>query len=156
MRISSNMFWILAAFFWAADILYIVWNLVSYNTGGGGTLPPSDNALTPIHEVEWVGTVAIGLSGILSAFIAFYVTATRRAQGGELPEDRYDANIDDGDPEIGYFSPWSWWPMTVAFGLALMFLGLAVGIWLMFIGGPVVLVGVIGWYYEYYRGNFAR
>ncbi len=37
-----------------------------------------------------------------------------------------------------------------------MFLGLAVGIWLMFIGAPIVLVSVIGWYYEYYRGNFAR
>lgn len=149
MRTSSNMFWILALFFWAADALYIVWNLISYQTGDG-------NALDPTHPVEWVGTVAIGLAGILSAFIAFYVSATRRAQGGELPEDKYDANIDDGDPEIGYFSPWSWWPMTVAFGLALMFLGLAVGIWLMFIGAPIVLVAVVGWYYEYYRGNFAR
>jgi hypothetical protein len=148
MRISSNMFWILAAFFWAADALYVVWNLVAY-TGEG-------SALTPTHPVEWVGTVGIGLAGILSAFIAFYVTATRRAQGGELPEDRYDAKIDDGDPEMGYFSPWSWWPMTLAFGLALMFLGLAVGIWLMFIGGPIVVVAIIGWYYEYYRGNFAR
>jgi hypothetical protein len=149
MRVNSNLFWILAAFFWAADVLYIVWNLIAYNTGGPA-------ATTPTHPVEWVGTVAIGLSGILGAFIAFYVGATRRAQGGELPEDRYDAKIDDGDPEIGYFSPWSWWPMTVAVGLALMFLGLAVGIWLMFIGGPIVLVAVIGWYYEYYRGNFAR
>jgi len=137
-RVNSNLFWILAAFFWAADALYIGWNLI--DNGG----------------VEWVGTVAVGLSGILGAFIAFYVGATRRAQGGELPEDRYDAHIDDGDPEVGFFSPWSWWPMTLAFGLALMFLGLAVGVWLAFIGGPIVLVAVIGWYYEYYRGNFAR
>ena len=149
MRVNANLFWILAAFFWAADALYIVWNLIAYSTDDG-------SALTPGSPVEWVGTVAIGLSGILGAFIAFYVGATRRAQGGELPEDRVDANIDDGDPEIGYFSPWSWWPMTVAAGLALMFLGLAVGIWLMFIGAPIVLVAVIGWYYEYYRGNFAR
>jgi hypothetical protein len=148
-RVNSNLFWILAAFFWAADALYIVWNLIAYSTDDG-------SALTPGSPVEWVGTVAIGLSGILGAFIAFYVGATRRAQGGELPEDRVDANIDDGDPEIGYFSPWSWWPMTLAAGLALMFLGLAVGIWLMFIGAPIVLVAVIGWYYEYYRGNFAR
>jgi hypothetical protein len=148
-RVNANLFWILAAFFWAADALYIVWNLIAFNTDDG-------SALTPGSPVEWVGTVAIGLSGILGAFIAFYVGATRRAQGGELPEDRVDANIDDGDPEIGYFSPWSWWPMTVAAGLALMFLGLAVGTWLMFIGAPIVLVAVIGWYYEYYRGNFAR
>ena len=149
MRVNSNLFWILAAFFWAADALYIGWNLVAFYTDDG-------SALTPGSPVEWVGTVAIGLSGILGAFIAFYVGATRRAQGGELPEDRVDANIDDGDPEIGYFSPWSWWPMTLAAGLALMFLGLAVGIWLMFLGAPIVLVAVIGWYYEYYRGYFAR
>ena len=140
MRVNANMFWVLAAFFWAADALYIVWNLIDSNW----------------TRLEWVGTVAIGLSGILGAFIAFYVTLTRRAQGGVLPEDRGDAKIDDGDPEMGYFSPWSWWPMTIAFGLALMFLGLAVGIWLMFIGAPIVAVAVIGWYYEYYRGNFAR
>jgi hypothetical protein len=148
-RVNANMFWILAAFFWAADALYIVWNLIAYATDDG-------SALTPGSPVEWVGTVGIGLAGVLGAFIAFYVGATRRAQGGELPEDRVDANIDDGDPEIGYFSPWSWWPMVLAGGLALMFLGLAVGIWLMFIGAPIVLVAVIGWYYEYYRGNFAR
>lgn len=149
MRVNSNLFWILAAFFWAADALYIIWNLVSYNDA---TL----NAITPVHPVEWVGTVAIGLSGILSLLIAFYVTATRRAQGGELPEDRLDAEIDDGDPEVGYFSPWSWWPMVLALGTALVFLGLAIGIWLCFIGAPLAILAVIGWYYEYYRGNFAR
>jgi Cytochrome c oxidase subunit IV len=149
MRVNSNLFWILAAFFWAADALYIIWNLVSFND-------PVPSALTPIHPVEWVGTVAIGLSGILSLLIAFYVTATRRAQGGELPEDRLDAEIDDGDPEVGYFSPWSWWPMVLALGTALVFLGLAIGIWLSFIGAPIAILAVIGWYYEYYRGNFAR
>ena len=149
MRVNSNLFWILAAFFWAADALYIVWNLVSYNDA-------VKSALTPVYPVEWVGTVAIGLSGILSVLIAFYVSATRRAQGGELPEDRLDADIDDGDPEIGYFSPWSWWPMLLALGTALVFLGIAVGIWICFIGAPIAFLAIIGWYYEYYRGNFAR
>ena len=96
MRVNANLFWILAAFFWASDVLYIVWNLIDHG------------------YVEWVGTVGIGLSGILGALIAFYVGATRRSQGGELPEDRLDAEIDDGDPEVGYFSPWSWWPMLLA------------------------------------------
>jgi hypothetical protein len=37
-------------------------------------------------------------------------------------------------------------------------LGLCVGFnfWLSFIALPLVLVGVVGWVYEYYRGNFAR
>lgn len=130
----------IALFFLIADGLYVVWNLID-----------SDWVST-----EWVGTVGLGLCAILGVFIASYLTLTHRAQGGELAEDRLDANIDDGDPEIGYFSPWSWWPMTVAAGLALMFMGLAFAVWLMFVGAPIVLVGVLGWYYEYYRGNFAR
>jgi hypothetical protein len=149
MRVNSNLFWILAAFFWAADALYIVWNLVSYNDA-------TASALTPVRPVEWVGVIGIGLAGILSALIAFYVGATRRAQGGELPEDRVDADIDDGDPEIGYFSPWSWWPMLLALGTGLVFMGFAIGIWLCFIGAPLALLSIIGWYYEYYRNYFAR
>jgi hypothetical protein len=143
------MFWILAAFFFAADILYTVWHLIEFNTAG-------ESAQAPQTPVEWVGTVAIGLAAAFGGLIAFYVSLTRRGQGGELPEDRIDAEIDDGDPEVGYFSPWSWWPMLLAFGTALAFLGFAVGIWITFIGVPIALLAVIGWYYEYYRNYFAR
>ena len=51
---------------------------------------------------------------VLSAFIAFYLGRVHREQGAELPEDRLDANIDDGDAELGFFSPWSWWPIMLA------------------------------------------
>lgn len=142
MRVNTNMFWILAAFFWAAAVLYILWSLIDADWDPRG--------------IEWVGAVGITLSGALSALIAFYVGLTRRAQGGELPEDRLDADIDDGDPEVGFFSPWSWWPLIIAFGAALVFLGFAAGIWICFIGTPIALLGVVGWYYEYYRGYFAR
>ena len=80
----------------------------------------------------------------------------RREQNGELPEDRLDANIDDGDAELGFFSPWSWWPILLAGWAALAFLGLAVGPWITFIGVPLALICLVGWVYEYYRGNFAR
>jgi hypothetical protein len=149
MRTNRNLFWILAAFFLLADVLYIVWHWLEYENA---TL----EAQAPQSPIEWVGAVAIGLSGVLSALIAFYVGAARRSQGGELPEDRLDAEIDDGDPEVGFFSPWSWWPMVLALGAALVFLGFAVGIWICFIGAPIAFLAIIGWYYEYYRGNFAR
>ncbi len=140
MNTNAKMFWILFAFFIAADVLYVVWSL-----------------LDPMHhKVEWVGTVGIGLAGILSAFIAFYLGRSHRAVGGELPEDRLDANIDDGDPEQGFFSPWSWWPVLLASGGALLFMGLAIGVWIAFIGVAVTAVSLVGWVYEYYRGNFAR
>ncbi len=138
MQTNARLFWVLFGFFLAGAITYIIWSLIEYG------------------EPEWVGTVGITLSAVLAAFIGFYLSRAHAAQGGELPEDREDANIEDGDAEVGYFSPWSWWPMTLAGGLAITFLGLAIAPWLSFIGVPIVIVALIGWVYEYYRGNFAR
>ena len=138
MLTNLRIFWVLAGFFLAAAITYIIW------------------ALAVDGVIEWAGTVGMVLAAALAAFIAFYLTISHRAQGGELPEDRLDADIDDGDSELGHYSPWSWWPVFLAGALALTFLGLAVGTWLSFIGVPLVIVGLIGWIFEYYRGNFAR
>ncbi|MCS5719711.1 cytochrome c oxidase subunit 4 [Herbiconiux sp. CPCC 205763] len=139
MRANTNLFWILFAFMVVADAAYTIWSLIWY----GG-------------QVEWVGTVGIGLAAILSAFLAFYLGRVHKAQGAELPEDRLDSNIDDGDPEMGFYSPWSWWPIILAGGGALMVLGLAVGFWISFIAGAVLLIAIVGWVFEYYRGYFAR
>ncbi|KZX20607.1 cytochrome c oxidase subunit 4 [Rathayibacter tanaceti] len=138
MRANVNLFWLLAGFFLLADIIYIAWSLI--DTG----------------QVEWVGAVGIGLSSVLGAFIAFYVGRVHKAQQGELPEDRLDADIDDGDPELGFFSPWSWWPLILGASAALGFLGLAVGFWITYIAVGLFLVAIAGWVYEYYRGYFAR
>ncbi len=128
------------AFYFVATALYVVWSLVDPNHG----------------QVEWVGTVALALCGLLFGLIAFYLGVTHRAQKGELPEDRLDANIDDGDAEQGHFSPWSWWPIVLATAAALTVLGLAIGPWISFIGASILLVALVGWVYEYYRGYFAR
>ncbi len=139
MRTNITLFWVLFGFFLAGDATYVIWSLV---TNG---------------YIEWVGTIAILLSAVLVAFIAFYLGLVVRSYGGQqLPEDIESADIDDGDPEQGHFSPWSWWPMVLAGALALTFLGLAVGTWMSFIGVPIVLVALVGWIFEYYRGNFAR
>lgn len=138
MKTNANLFWILAAFFVVADVAYIVWNLIDHGA------------------IEWVGTLAIGLSGALSALIAFYIGRTYAAQGGELAEDRLDANIDDGDPEVGFFSPWSWWPIMLAGSAAILVLGVAIGWWIAMIGGAITVIAVVGWTFEYNRGNFIR
>jgi hypothetical protein len=106
--------------------------------------------------VEWVGTVGLTLTAVLAAFIAFYLGRSYRSQGGQLPEDRLDASIDDGDPEMGFFSPWSWWPIILGSAAALLFLGLAVGVWIIAFGGALLVVALVGWVYEYYRRLFAR
>ncbi len=134
------MFWILAVFFGAIAVLYGAWTAIDAAN----------------NEVEWVGTIALALSAILASFIAFYIGRTHVAQGGELPEDRLDANIDDGDPELGFFSPWSWWPIMLAASAALLFLGLAVGFWICYLAVAIGVISLVGWVYEYYRGLFAR
>ncbi|WP_308468678.1 cytochrome c oxidase subunit 4 [Rathayibacter soli] len=139
MKASSVIFWIIAAFFWTVAAIYTVWALIYYH-----------------GRVEWVGTIALGLTGILGAFIGFYLGRSYASQGGPLPEDRVDGNIDDGDPELGHFSPWSWWPMLLAGSVGIMALGLAVGFWLCYIAVPLALICLVGWVFEYYRGYFAR
>ncbi len=146
MRANSILFLILALFFWLADAIYIFWSVVA----------PVRPTVHWWDGIEWVGAVAIALSGILSGFISFYINLSRRGQGGILPEDRLDAEIDDGEAEQGFGSPWSWWPIMLALSAGLVFTGLAIGIWVSFIGGPVLIVSLIGWQYEYYRGHFAH
>ena len=140
MGTNARLFWILAGFFFLADATYIMWSLLD----------------TSHAQVEWVGAVAIGLSGALAVLIAFYLGRIHSSQGGELPEDRVDANIDDGDAEQGHFSPWSWWPIVLAAAAAITVLGLAIGPWVSFIGVRILIVALVGWVYEYYRGYFAR
>ena len=138
MKSNIGVLAVLGGFFLLADIVYIVWNIIDTGT------------------VEWVGSVAILLSAILAAFIGFFLNLVNRSQGGILLPEDTDADIDDADPELGHFSPWSWWPLMIGFGLFLVFLGLAVGFWVCFIGVPIALISIVGWVYEYYRGNFAR
>jgi hypothetical protein len=146
MGTNARLFSILAGFFFVADAIYIVWSLLVSARPAAQIAP----------EIEWVGTVALGLTGLLALLIAFYLGRIHKSQGGELPEDRLDANIDDGDAEQGFFSPWSWWPLVLASSAALTFLGLAVGPWISFIGVAIFLISIVGWIFEYYRGYFAR
>jgi hypothetical protein len=138
MRTNINVMWVLTAYFFLLAAIYTFWAIIDSG------------------QVEWVGSIAIALSGGLSALIGYYLRLVKKNQGGELPEDRLEAEIDDGDPEIGHFSPWSWWPVTLAGGLAIVFLGISVGVWVAFYAVPLVLVALVGWVYEHYRGNFAR
>ncbi|MEO6199747.1 MAG: cytochrome c oxidase subunit 4 [Cryobacterium sp.] len=140
MRANVNLFWILTVFFAIVATMYVIWGLADQSQG----------------RVEWAGTFGLALCSLLSLLIAFYLGRVREAQGGDLPEDRLDANIDDGDPEAGFFSPWSWWPIMLAASAALLFLGLAVGFWICYIALAIGLISLVGWVYEYYRGLFAR
>ncbi|CAO1651448.1 cytochrome c oxidase subunit 4 [Salinibacterium sp. NSLL150] len=140
MNANVKLYWILTVFFLLLSGLYTVWSLLDASH----------------QRIEWVGTIALLLSGLLFLLIGFYLSKVHAAQGGELAEDRLDANIEDGDAEQGHYSPWSWWPIVLAGAASLVFLGVAIGAWIAFIGGGILVVSLVGWTYEYYRGYFAR
>ena len=154
MRTNAGLWWLLAAFFFLVFVLYTGWNLISHwdtNATGGQAYWE-----TVTLSIEWVGSVALLFTAFMGALIAFYIGKVHKAQGGELPEDVLTADIDDGDPELGEFSPWSWWPIVLAGSAAIFVVGLAVGHFLLPIGLAIFVVAIVGWVYEYYRGNFAR
>ena len=102
-----------------------------------------------------VGTTLLVLTGALAFLVAFYFLYTAK-RVYPRPEDRSDGEIDEADPEYGFFSPHSWWPLVVALGAATIAMGLVFAVWVIVLGGAVLLLGIVGWLFEYYRGEFAR
>lgn len=100
------------------------------------------------------GTTVLLLTGVLGFIVAFYVLYTAK-RVYPRPEDRLDAEIDEADPEYGFFSPYSWWPIAVGFGAFVVAMGLVFAVWLLVLGVFLLLMSVVGWLFEYYRGNFA-
>lgn len=128
---------VMAAYFTLTTIAYGVWTYID-----GGVIEP-------------IGTAAMGLLIILSVFVAYYLwMGVKRT--ATLPEDNLDGEIADESGEVGFFSPWSWWPLVLGASAGLAFLALAVGWWLFYISIPFVIVGVIGFVYEYSRGQHAH
>jgi hypothetical protein len=136
-KTNAKLFLLLTAFYLVDAIAYA---LYGYYANG---------------KVEIIGTAAIGMLVFLAGFIYFYINKTAN-HTGVLPEDRLDANIEDGDAEIGFFSPWSWWPLALGFFASIVFASLAVGWWLTFVSVPLALVAVIGLVFEYSRGQHAH
>ncbi|MHA7156121.1 cytochrome c oxidase subunit 4 [Arthrobacter sp. TMN-50] len=104
---------------------------------------------------EYVGFLGILLVGGLAAMIAFYLGFTGR-RVGMRPEDRLDAEIHEGSGEQGHFSPWSWWPLLLGLSAATGFLGLAAGFWILYISLGMVVIALVGWVFEYSRGDHAH
>lgn len=138
MRTNARLFWLLTVFYSVSAAGYYIWSLSYYN-----------------GQVEVIGTAAISMLVFMSAFIAFYLQKTYRTQGA-VPEDREDANIEDGDSEIGFFAPWSWWPLFLGAFAALAFTSLAIGWWLFIIAFPLSLIAIIGFVFEFSRGQHAH
>lgn len=107
--------------------------------------------------IEWVGTIGIALTMVMFLLLgSFLFLNLRRQNGGVLPEDNDLADIDDGDTEMGYYLPWSWWPFFAGAAGGLAMLGMSVGIWVALFSLGLVLITFIGWFYEPVRGAYRR
>ena len=135
MRTEYRLFGVLAAFLLAATFVYAFW------TNG------------ELGAVDWVGTVALSLTFLLTAMCGgFFWFVSRRID--PRPEDRPDGEIADGAGEIGFFSPGSYWPFGIAFSAAVTGLGLVFWMWwLIALGLIMVIFGACGLLFEYYSGT---
>lgn len=138
MRANIGLLLVVAGWSVLVGTTYVIWSIIEAG------------------QIEWAGTTGLALTAVLAFFIAFYLWRSHRSQRGELPEDSLDSDIDDGDPEVGFFSPWSWWPPLLGIAAALGFLGMAVGVWISALGIGIFAIAIVGWVYEYYRGFHAR
>jgi len=107
--------------------------------------------------IEWVGTIAIPLTMVMFLLLGgFLLLNLRRQNGGLLPEDNDLADVDDGDTDMGYYLPWSWWPFFAGAAGGIAMLAMSVGIWLALFSLGLVLITFIGWFYEPVRGAYRR
>ncbi|GAA1109111.1 MULTISPECIES: cytochrome c oxidase subunit 4 [Kitasatospora] len=101
---------------------------------------------------EPAGTTALFLAFGLCAFIGYYLAFTaRRVDSGA--GDNPEAEVADDAGEVGFFAPHSWQPLALAIGGALAFLGVIFGWWLLWWSLPIILIGLYGWVFEFYRGE---
>ena len=102
------------------------------------------------------GTSALVLTTGLAALVTFYL-GFHATKMDPRPEDRPEAEIVDGAGELGFFPPYSWWPLWCASSLALSVFGVAMAAWwLVIIGFGLGALALCGWIYEYYVGEHAH
>lgn len=137
MKVEMKLFLYGVAFFVPVGILYAWWT-----ADAGDTFEP-------------VGTVGIPLVGGLVGMIgAYFALLSKRID--IRPEDDPQAEIEHGAGDQGVFSPWSWWPLVLGGAAAISFLAMAVGWWLLFIGVALGAIGLVGWIFEFSRGQHAH
>lgn len=130
MKVEGRLFALVAAFFFLIALIY--WYV----------------------SRDPIGTTALVMSGGLGFLVAFYLLYTSK-RVFPRPEDRLDAEIDEADPEYGFYSPHSWWPLAVGFSTFLIVLGLIFAVWIIVLGVSVLMISLVGWLFEYYRKDFA-
>lgn len=102
------------------------------------------------------GTAALTMTTLLAGMVAGYL-GFHASKMDPRPEDRKDGDIADGAGELGFFPPYSWWPLWCAATAAVIVYGIALSAWwLSIIGFGLGVIALSGWIFEYYRGEHAH
>lgn len=108
------------------------------------------------HGGDWTGTSALVMTTLLTAMVTLYLGFHARRMDPR-PEDDKEAEIADGAGELGFFPPYSWWPLWCALTLSTITFAVAAGAWwLAIIGGVLGALALSGLIFEYYRGEHAH
>lgn len=102
------------------------------------------------------GTAALVMTALLAILITLYL-GVHASKMEARPEDNHVAEVADGAGELGFFPPYSWWPLWAAATLALSVYAVALGAWwLVVIGLGLGSIALTGWIFEYYIGEHAH
>ena len=142
MKVESLFLIFLGAFFGGITIWYWFWG---YEDGG---------------TVMLFGATLLGFVPGLYYFFWHrrfhghkYFVVGKIEEVGDRPEDHPDAEMADGAGSIDSFPGSSIWPFVMGMGAFFLVLAFAFGIWLAFIGVPLILTALTGVTAESRRGG---
>lgn len=101
------------------------------------------------------GSLMLLFSGAMALILTFFLlNVSKRVY--PTPEDDPDALPEDADIDYGFYSPHSWWPLPLALSCAMIVFGLAFAAWIVVAGTVFLMLSLVGWVFEYYRGDFSH
>ncbi len=104
---------------------------------------------------DWAGTTFLAFTGLMTALVGFFALYTAKRLDNR-PEDDHFANQEEADPDYGFFSPHSWWPLPMGASSMMIALGLIFATWLALAGVIFLMFSIVGLVFEYYRKDFAH
>lgn len=105
---------------------------------------------------DHTGTTALVMTALLTLLISVYLGFHAKNMAQPRPEDREDGEIAEGAGELGFFPPYSWWPLWCSLALSTIVIGVVFGWWLFIIGLGAGAIALSGLVFEYYRGEHAH
>lgn len=126
MRPGSRVMFTIAAFLAVMSVVYIF-----------ATQRVADDGY--MHRTEWAGVVALVLSFLLALMLGLFMQFTDN-RSDVLPEDWEEAEVEDSAGTLGFFSPSSIWPFTMACSVGVLGFGIIFSfLWLLALGALMLV-----------------